>query len=212
MPREIFISHCWKNDLIGRDNHKRCLTICNKLIKKGYSTWFDEYDMVGNIDSNIIKGINDCKVMIICLSEAYCEKIEKAIHRQIPNDNCFKEWNYGLFKEKIIIPIIMEPETKNRFLQGEGVVPMYLNTTMFVDFSESIDDELDFLYKTLRKHQVYTFKEKKFYKIKSNFSFSDLLNALRENISPRSPIKIQLSPKKKRFKLSSRKIKTMIRI
>ena len=63
-----------KNEL-GIDNHERCQQICNKLISNGYSVWFDDYEMIGNIDKNIMKGINSCKIVLIYLTEKYVSNI-----------------------------------------------------------------------------------------------------------------------------------------
>ena len=188
MSKQIFLSHAWGKDELDRDNHLRCKELCDKLLAKGYGVWFDQYDIYGNIDSAIIKGINNCDIVLICLTEKYCKKINCAVNQQTPNDNCYKEWNYSLFKQKILIPIIMEDKMKNIFFQEGGVIQMYLNATMFIDLTESIDNEIDILYKTLRKFNVYTKMEQKFYNIKPNNSFDNLVgivnNAIK-NLSPR---------------------------
>ena len=84
---------------------------------------------------NIKKGIHRCKVVIICLTEKYINKINDAIILNKPNDNCFKEWNYAIFKNKKLIPLIMEEKAKNIYLNNDGVIQMYLNNCMFIDFS-----------------------------------------------------------------------------
>ena len=139
MCKDIFISHAWGIDSDNRDNHKRAKIICDKLKELEYTTWFDDYDMRGNIDSCIINGINNAKVVIICLTEKYCNKINTAVHGQILNDNCYKEWNYSLFKQKFIIPIIMEPQMKDIYLKNDGIVQMYFNSTLYIDASEDLD-------------------------------------------------------------------------
>lgn len=121
MSRDIFISHCWGKDILNRPNHERAKYLSNLLVNQGYSVWFDEYDLIGNIDNAIIKGINDCKVVIICLTESYCNKINNSVYNNLPNDNCYKEWNYCLFKKKRIIPIIMEPTMSKIFLSQDGI-------------------------------------------------------------------------------------------
>ena len=164
MKSQLFISHAWGKDTLGRDNHIRCKEIYSRLIRSGYNAWFDEYDLYGNIDSSIIKGINNSYIILICLTQKYCEKVNNAIETQIPNDNCFKEWNYSLFKNKIIIPIIMEPIMKDIFLNGDGVIQMYLNSTMFIDMTENIngnahtDLNYKLLCRTLHMHGVYNNK------------------------------------------------------
>ena len=78
----------------------------------------------------------------------------------MPNDNCYKEWNYCLFKKKRIIPIIMEPTMSNIFLSQDGVIQMYLNNLMFINFSEYNKNEISNLYKTLFKYNVLNKNQK----------------------------------------------------
>ena len=188
MTKQIFISHAWGKDDLDRDNHKRCRELCDTLILKGYTVWIDQYDMYGNIDSAIMKGINNCNVVIICLTEKYCNKINNAVNHQTPNDNCYKEWNYSLFKQKILLPVMMENKMRDAFFQEGGVIQMYLNATMFMDFTDSLDNDIDLLYKTLKKFNIYTKSEQKFYNIKPNSSFDNLtalFNTAIKTISPR---------------------------
>ena len=208
MSKEIFLSHAWGKDSLNRDNHLRCKKLAQKLIDSGYKVWFDDYDIYGNIDSSIIKGINNSKVVLICLTNHYCNKINNAVHMQCPNDNCFKEWNYSLFKKKIIIPIIMEPTMKDTFLNGDGVIQMYLNSTMFIDMTNNLIDDFNILKKTLRKFNVYNKDEKIIYKIKDNSSFDNLsyiFTNVIKNLSPRSPG--ERSPNNKKNNLTNISIK-----
>jgi hypothetical protein len=203
MSKEIFISHAWGNDSLNRDNHLRCNELAKKLINCGYKVWFDSNDLYGNIDSSIIKGINNSKIVLVCLTNNYCNKINNAVHMQCPNDNCFKEWNYSLFKKKTIIPILMEPTMKETFLNGDGVIQMYLNSTMFIDMTDNINNDFDILKKTLRRFNVYNKDEKKIYKIKDNSSFDNLsliFTNVIKNISPRSPTERSPNNKKNKFK------------
>ena len=156
MSKDIFISHAWGIDENNNDNHERCKKICNILKKNGYSVWFDDYEMFGNIDKNIIKGINSCKVVLICLTEKYINKINNSIFLDRPNDNCFKEWNYAIFKNKKLIQLIMEEKAKNIYLNNDGVIQMYLNNCMFIDFS-NINNIMSYasLYKTLNEYNLY---------------------------------------------------------
>jgi hypothetical protein len=192
--KDIFISHAWGNDLLDRDNHKRCKSIADNLINKGYSVWFDSYDLYGNIDSTIMKGINNCKVVIICLTKKYCDKINNSVINQLPNDNCYKEWNYSLFKQKIIIPVLMEPCMHEIYLKNDGIIPMYLNSLMYMDFTENIEDDINILYKTLKSHGVYNLDERIFYNGVSN-SFTDFIKSITglniKSLSPRIVQKIK---------------------
>ena len=70
--KDIFITHNWGTDNSYRDNHARCKELANILVNRGYSVWFDNFDIIDNIDKNIIEGINNSKVVLICLTENYC--------------------------------------------------------------------------------------------------------------------------------------------
>ena len=192
--KDIFISHAWGKDELDRDNHERCKILANKLINNGYSVWIDSNDLYGNIDSSIMKGINNCKIVLVCLTRKYCDKINNCVVNQLTNDNCYKEWNYSLFKQKIIIPILMEPSMINHFLKNEGIIQMYLNSLMFIDFTNNFDDDFNILCKNLRINNVLKYSEKKFYSGNSN-SFNNFVKAITgmslKSISPRSINKLQ---------------------
>tara|TARA_A100001011_G_C13929899_1_gene682710 strand:+ start:44 stop:715 length:672 start_codon:yes stop_codon:yes gene_type:complete len=185
MSRDIFISHCWGKDILNRPNHERAKYLSNLLVNQGYSVWFDEYDLIGNIDNAIIKGINDCKVVIICLTESYCKKINNSVYNNLPNDNCYKEWNYCLFKKKRIIPIIMEPTMSNIFLSQDGVIQMYLNNLMFINFSEYNKNEISNLYKTLFKYNVLNKNEKDELKNNTVLPLDKIKEYFETNLSPK---------------------------
>ena len=172
--KDIFISHCWGNDLLNRNNYMRCKDLTDKLIKSGYNVWFDTYDLFGNIDSNIIKGINNSKIILVCLTKKYCDKINNCAFKQLANDNCYKEWNYSLFKQKIIILVLMEPCMIDIFLNGDGIIQMYLNSILFIDFSENLNDDFKILCKSLKNNGVYNNLEKKYYVGNSN-SFNNFI-------------------------------------
>ena len=226
--KDIFISHAWGKDELDRDNHERCKILADKLIQDGYSVWVDANDLHGNIDSSIMKGINNCKIVLICLTKRYCDKINTCALNQLSNDNCYKEWNYSLFRQKIIIPVLMEPTMINIFLNGQGIIQMYLNSLMFIDFTNNFDDDFNILCKNLRINNVLKYSEKKFYSGNSN-SFNNFVKAITgmslKSISPRSINKLQQNfqnSKKSfkrnfiknlsRFNLNNKKITTVIKI
>jgi hypothetical protein len=200
MSPDIFISHSWGKDILNRPNHERAKYLSNLLVNQGYSVWFDEYDLIGNIDNAIIKGINDCKVVIICLTESYCNKINNSVYNNLPNDNCYKEWNYCLFKKKRIIPIIMEPTMPNIFLSQDGVIQMYLNNLMFINFCEYNKNEINNLYKTLYKYNVLNKNEKNAIKSKTNLPLDKIKNYIETNLSPKKYIIFTNSSKNKKSK------------
>lgn len=155
--KDIFLSHAWGTDHENRNNHHRVKLLSKQLISKGYSVWFDENDIIGNIDNSIIKGITNSQVVIVCLTEKYCNKINNSVYHNSPNDNCYKEWNYTLFCKKKILATIMEVSMHDIYTKNKGVVQMYLNNSLYVDFSENLEDNFSKLLKTLQYYQIFPY-------------------------------------------------------
>ena len=88
----------------------------------------------------------------------------------------------------------MEPNMINIFLNGQGIIQMYLNSLMFIDFTNNFNDDFNILCKYLRINNVLKHTEKKFYSGNSN-SFNNFVKAITgmslKSISPRSINKLQ---------------------
>ena len=202
--KDIFLSHAWGTDDNNRNNHSRVKNLSKLLQKKGYSVWLDENDLLGNIDNSIIKGITNSQVVLVCLTEKYCNKINNSVYDNSPNDNCYKEWNFCLFKQKKIIPIIMEKKMEDIFLNTDGVIQMYLNNVMFINYYDDENNDFDILCKTLRLYNVYTHDEKIFMNIKPNSSFDklkDLIQLSPKRLKSPSPLTITIPETKKNSSL-----------
>lgn len=132
MSKQLFFSHDWKLDSMGRDNHKRVHEIVKTIRKYGYTTWFDEDDMNGNIDAAMADGIEQADAVIVCITESYCNKINNASRDLRARDNCLKEWTYAHARNKLMIPLIMEPNMLNTSKWPAGVVSMYMAATLYI--------------------------------------------------------------------------------
>jgi len=201
--KDIFLSHAWGTDDSNRNNHNRVKNLSIQLQNKGYSVWFDETDLLGNIDNSIMKGITNSMVVLVCLTEKYCNKINNSVYHTSPNDNCYKEWNFCLFKQKKIIPVIMEKKMEDIFLKNDGVIQMYLNNVMFINYYDDENNDFEILCKTLRLYNVYTRDEKISMNIKPNSSFDrlkDMLQLSPKRLKPPSPLTIT-TPEKKKYNL-----------
>jgi len=158
--RHVFFSHTWRPDKLGRDNHERVKKLVKAMQKIGWITWFDEEDMLGNIDSSMADGIDSSQCVVFCLTEEYCLKINEAARNSRKRDNCFKEWNYSHTRNKLIIPIIMEPYLLDTSKWPAGVIPLYLGSTLYLDASS--DDKMVgcvyALHKTLLDNGIYPSK------------------------------------------------------
>ena len=201
MHKDIFISHTWRKDNSGRDNHDRCMLLCNMLRSYGYSIWFDHYDMGRDVDNSITTAIENCIVFVVCLTRAYCNKINTAVRTHKINDNCFKEWNYAIYRNKTIIPVIMEKDIINTYTTEEGIINMYLNSLIYFDISTDDYETNDFklLCKNLRKQGVYNNFEKEILNIRDTLSFNSFLEYLNENFNTKKIVnKKPLSKNKSR--------------
>lgn len=190
MNKDIFLSHAWGYDSENRDNHKRVKELASKLQNYGYFVWIDENDLQGNIDNGICDGINKSKVVILCLTENYINKINKA---KGLNDNCLKEFNYTMHLNKLIIPIIMDSKSSQMYLRQSGIVQLYLNSILYLDFSINFHENWYSLIRLLNNYNI------KKYNINKTSSFGKLItvinnkNTLKNNNNLRKIIKYRLS-------------------
>ena len=104
-------------DESNRDNHKHCIELYNKLSENGFLVWIDESDMKTNIDLSIIIGIDNAKIVLLCLTKKYCDKVNYSVYNNMPQDNCYKEWSYSIFRQKYIIHVLMEEQMKNIYIK-----------------------------------------------------------------------------------------------
>ena len=63
---DIFLSHNW-----GENNeiHEKVKAISEKLTDIGYSTWFDEKDLFGDISTGILKAIDRTGCVVIFITK-----------------------------------------------------------------------------------------------------------------------------------------------
>ena len=50
---EIFLTHDWANDELGRNNHDRVKRVYHRLTELGVTAWFDEEAMRGDINNTV---------------------------------------------------------------------------------------------------------------------------------------------------------------
>lgn len=152
MKKQIFISHTWKPDSLGRDTHKRAQHLKCSLEKLGWSVWFDETDMHGNIDASMANGIDNCSVVLFCLTHTYFENIENAANTSRMS-NCLKEWNYSQIRNKLSLPVLFEPELCDLNQWPPGVISMTFGRSLYIDASLScIDRATRKVHQQLRAH------------------------------------------------------------
>ena len=148
MHRQLFFSHTWQTDKLGRDNHKRVYDLAKKLKKCGWTIWIDEDDMKGNIDAAMADGIDNSEAVIVCLTEGYCIKVNETAKDPRKRDNCLKEWTYANVRNKLMIPVIMEPCLSSITNWPPGVVSLYFGSTLYINGAK---DDLNFTTISLAK-------------------------------------------------------------
>ena len=89
---DVFLSHNWGKDELGRDNHVRVSKINEELKKRGYRTWFDEERMKGHIINRMAEGIEQTTGVIVFITKNYLDKVTG----ETANDNCRREFDYAV--------------------------------------------------------------------------------------------------------------------
>ena len=87
MQFDCFLTHDWGKDELGRDNHARVAGICRALKSAGYSPWFDEERMRGDINTAMSSAIAKSKCMVVFITQRYVEKAS-GNGPNGANDNC----------------------------------------------------------------------------------------------------------------------------
>ena len=98
----------------------------------------------------------------------------------------------------------MDSKMSDIYINGDGIVQLYLNTCMYIDMSKNIDHEIELLFQTLKKYNIYSNNQKLF--IRSNNSFDNLVMYFQETFKSLSPRK-KLIFKKRIYGLNQRIIR-----
>ena len=159
---DVFLTHDWGKDELGRSNHDRVAVVNEALKELGYKTWFDSDRMTGDILNQMATGIDNTKVILVFVTQRYAQKVGGSNEK----DNCKLEFQYAarVKGKALMIPIIMEDRMKR---PGEWIGPIglilggELAVRMSYEFSDSekfkagiaelkdeIDSRLDKLHST----------------------------------------------------------------
>lgn len=116
MGKRLFFSHTWQTDELQRDTHQRVLSLARQLQGLGWKTWVDETsrDVHGFLDVALARAMENCDVVVVCLTKAYVTKIDAASSRHcLVHDNCLKEFVFARILRKPVLPVVMEPCMKD---------------------------------------------------------------------------------------------------
>lgn len=138
--RKIFISYAWCDDSLGRSNYDRVQQLGCCLKDMGWDVWIDaDCLLAGNIDAAIMEGIESADVFLVCLTQAYCKKVQESLRNPHARDSCAKEWSCAMLRQKLIQPIIMEPSMRRVENWPHGVITAQLGNNMYVDCSGDVE-------------------------------------------------------------------------
>ena len=135
--KQLFFSHTWQADKLGRNTHSRVYKMAKLMERCGWSIWIDEENMMGNIDAAMASGIDGADAVIVCLTENYCKKVNETARNPRKRDNCLKEWTYANIRNKIMIPVVMEPEMLSLNNWPAGIVSLYFGSTLYINASKN---------------------------------------------------------------------------
>lgn len=129
--KQLFLSHAWKNDDLGRNTHDRVRLLKDCLKVNGWSVWFDEDDMKLNLDASMITGIENSEVVLACLTKEYVKQLNNfSVYQK--NKNCAKEWKYAIARNKTVIALLLEPGiVSNKW--PSGIITMYISDQLYID-------------------------------------------------------------------------------
>lgn len=127
-PR-VFISYSWGQDTIDRDNQQRVLQLSNALrCTCKVEVWIDTECMHGSLTQSMCRGIDNCDIVLVCITRAYIDKCNKST-----NDNCKLELNYAYERRgaHCILPVVMENSCTQQS-SWDGPVGAYLNKHVYI--------------------------------------------------------------------------------
>ena len=131
---DVFLTHDWGEDELGRKNHDRVAKVNLALKAKGIKTWFDSDQMVGDIDDQMVNGIDNTQAVIVFVTQRYMKKVNAANAL----DNCRKEFKYCCQTKtsSLMIPVVMEPRMRDVNKEWKGLLKMQLGTILYADCAD----------------------------------------------------------------------------
>ena len=108
---DVFLTHDWGKDELGRSNHDRVAVVNEALKELGYKTWFDSDRMTGDILNQMASGIDNTKVILVFVTQRYALKVGGTNGA----DNCKLEFQHAarMKTKNLMVPIIMENRMKS---------------------------------------------------------------------------------------------------
>lgn len=110
--------------------------------ERGWDVWIDDRSLIGgNVDAAIVDGIEMADVVLVCVTCAYCDKVQTCLRNPRRRDACAKEWSYAMARNKLMQPVVMEAEIKRQW--PAGVVSAHFGSFLWADGSGDGDDDME---------------------------------------------------------------------
>jgi hypothetical protein len=134
---DCFISHNWGQD---NKNHKAVSVINEAIRKRGFTTWFDENEIDGNIRFKMAEGIDNTSCIVVFITKEYRDKVNGVDMK----DNCKYEFTYAMNQlgSQNMIPVIMQSDMKDTH-KWKGELGAALGSMLFIDLSQENISESD---------------------------------------------------------------------
>jgi WD40 repeat protein len=119
---DVFLTHDWNPDELGRNNHERVSKMNTALQERGFKTWFDEEHMEGKIKEKMIDGIDRSVCVVVFITNNYISKASGKGEKG-ERDNCFLEFDRAAKTKgrNKMIPMVMEPRCRIGAELGEAL-------------------------------------------------------------------------------------------
>lgn len=138
---DVFISHDWGTDTIGRDTHARVRALNKRLQASGLHTWFDEEKLVGDssIYQQMAEGIDGSATVLVCVTRNYMRKVTS----RDPLDACRHELSYAAMHKGTsrLIVAVMEPECADP-KAWSGLLGFVLGDKLYTDLSTDVHSDV----------------------------------------------------------------------
>ena len=135
---DVFLSHNWGKDKLGRENHDRVSLINEGLKTYGFETWFDTERVKDEILSEVADGIDNTQGVIAFITQDYHDKV----NGEKTNDFCKLEFDYAVKKKSPakMLAVGMEKDMcdSDKWTKTVGII---FAKKLFIDMSGDLHDQ-----------------------------------------------------------------------
>mmetsp|Transcript_22777 Transcript_22777/g.24896 ORF Transcript_22777/g.24896 Transcript_22777/m.24896 type:complete len:374 (+) Transcript_22777:1140-2261(+) len=156
----VFLTHTWREDEKGRNNHDRVGRVNEALRKRGLVTWFDSERMSGTVRQAMTDALDGTCCVLIFITKKYEEKVNSKNEA----DNCYFEFNVAAHDKNLAnmrIPIVMEEcMLSQEGWQGGGRLKAEMGHKIYFDLCSDEEGVLEVQYDKIVERVVELLKER----------------------------------------------------